>query len=869
MAILAKLHHVTEYRYSKPAVLEPQIIRLRPAPHSRTKVLSYALKVGPEQHFVNWQQDPHGNWLARFLFPEPVDHLRIAVDLTADMTVYNPFDFFLEADAETVPFSYPASILGDLMPYFAVQPAGEKLKAFVDSLDDPAGGTTDYIVELNRQISEAVDYVIRMEPGVQTPEQTLEAGSGSCRDSSWLLVQVLRHKGFAARFVSGYLIQLKPDLKALDGPSGTDHDFTDLHAWAEVYLPGAGWIGLDPTSGLLCGESHIPLAAAPHFQSAAPIAGSFRWHGEAGESRFHFEMEVDRIAERPRITAPFSDEAWAALDALGDKVDEDIQAQDMRLTMGGEPTFVSIDDYESEEWNTDAVGPQKRERGEALIGRLRERFASQGFLHFGQGKWYPGESLPRWALSLYWRKDGEPIWRNPDRFVQSPSSVETDGEAVASEADAGLSGDFTRNLATALGIDPDYVMPAYEDPVHWIGKEAALPENVSPQDSKLEDPEERARMVRVFDRGLTAPSGHILPIQQVPTEQTPVQQAQARHQSAIRWHSERWKTRRGNLFLVPGDSPVGYRLPLGSLPHLPPSQYPYVNEADPTVPRDPLPEREALADAVTERQQAQLATQSAQDADRQDVVEQELGTDAVRTAIATEMRDGVLRVFMPPVETLEAYLDLLAAIEETAEKLDVKVSIEGYHPPVDARLDVIKVTPDPGVIEVNIHPAASWRNCVETTTGLYEDARQCRLGADKFMIDGRHTGTGGGNHLVIGGAKPSDSPFLRRPDLLKSMILYWQRHPSLSYLFSGLFIGPTSQAPRMDEGRHDGLYELEIALSQIPASLSRGAGRTAALACRPAAAQPSDRHDRQHAPGRNLHRQAVCARKRHRPAWAC
>ncbi|MEM8876436.1 MAG: transglutaminase family protein [Pseudomonadota bacterium] len=807
MAILAKLHHVTEYRYSKPARLEPQLIRLRPAPHSRTKVLSYALNVEPDQHFINWQQDPHGNWLARFVFPEPVDHLRIAVDLTADMTVYNPFDFFLESEAEAVPFVYPASILGDLMPYFAVQPAGERLKALLEELGEPSGGTTDYMVELNQRISEAVDYVIRMEPGVLTPEETLEAGSGSCRDSSWLLVQVLRHKGFAARFVSGYLIQLKPDLKALDGPAGTDHDFTDLHAWAEVYLPGAGWIGLDPTSGLLCGESHIPLAAAPHFQSAAPIAGSFNWHGEPGESRFHFEMDVTRIAERPRITAPFRDEAWQALDALGERVDADIVAQDMRLTMGGEPTFVSIDDYESDEWNTDAVGPQKRERSETLIGKLRERFAPSGFLHFGQGKWYPGESLPRWALSLYWRKDGEPVWRNPDRFAHSPAAdPASDNDASDSDTNAEVSGQFTRNLASALGIDQEFVLPAFEDPVHWVGKEASLPENVSPQDSKLEDPEERARMVRVFNRGLTQPSGHVLPIQQ----------AQSRHRSAVKWQSERWTTRRGNLFLVPGDSPVGYRLPLGSLPYVPPSQYPYVNELDPTLPREPLPEREAIAEAVAARHQAQLSAEAGDGENRQDVVEQELGTGAVRTAIATEMRDGILRIFMPPVETLEAYLDLLAAVEETAEELDLKVSIEGYHPPVDPRLDVIKVTPDPGVVEVNIHPAASWRQCVETTMGLYEDARQSRLGADKFMIDGRHTGTGGGNHLVIGGATPSDSPFLRRPDLLKSMILYWQRHPSLSYLFSGLFIGPTSQAPRMDEGRHDGLYELEIALSQIP-----------------------------------------------------
>ncbi len=778
MPVRAAINHVTDYRYDRPVSLGPQVIRLRPAPHCRTEIPSYALTVSPKGHFINWQQDPHGNWLARLVFPEKTDHLRIEVDLTAEMAVINPFDFFVEPTAETFPFAYDAETRAEVAAYLDDAAPSPQVQTFLDTVSREPRRSIDLLIDINTRLSREIAYVIRLEPGTQSPEDTLTAKSGSCRDSAWLMVAILRGLGLAARFVSGYLIQLRADIDPVSGPLGTREDFTDLHAWAEVYLPGAGWIGLDATSGLLCGEGHIPLAATPHYRAAAPISGAL----DPCEITFHHSMAVTRVAEAPRISLPFSDEAWQALDALGQRVDADLRAQDVRLTTGGEPTFISIDDFEAPEWNAEAVGPTKRGLADQLIRRLRTRFAPGGFLHYGQGKWYPGESLPRWAFALYWRKDGLPIWRDPDLIASEtgPRSARIEDAQRLMQA-----------IAHRLGLEHSYVQPAYEDPAHWLLKEAQLPREIDALQAPVGTAEQRARIARVFARGLTTPAGYVMPITRWGRD----------------WASEIWQTRREHIFLTPGDSPLGFRLPLDSLDYVPPSRFPYAAPQDPTEPRAPLPDPDQLT-TITEARAAQPLIVPPADYNRND--------PEVRTAFAVEPRDGQLCIFMPPVDRLEDYLELMAAVEGATADLGLTVHIEGYEPPYDPRLAVVKVTPDPGVIEVNVQPATGWDDAVEITRGLYEDARAVRLGADKFMTDGRHTGTGGGNHVVLGGATPNDSPFVRRPDLLKSIILYWQRHPCLSMMFSGQYIGPTSQAPRIDEARHDGLYEMEVALSQVP-----------------------------------------------------
>ncbi len=802
MTIRVALNHVTHYQYDRVVGIGPQLVRLRPAPHCRTPIKSYSLKVTPTDHYVNWQQDPHGNFQARFVFPYKAQELKVEVDLVAEMTVINPFDFFVEEYADKFPFTYEESLAHELRPFLETAPIKPKLSALVSSIDRSKVSIVDFLVAINGKIQNLIDYTVRLEPGVQTPEETLTLKRGSCRDSAWLLVQLLRHLGLAARFVSGYLIQLTPDVKSLDGPSGTEVDFTDLHAWTEVFLPGAGWVGLDPTSGLFAGEGHIPLACTPEPSTAAPISGAV----DECEAEFDFSMTVTRIHEDPRVTKPYTDSQWAAIEKLGYQVDERLTAGDVRLTMGGEPTFVSIDDMDGEEWNSAAVGPMKRKLASELLHRLRKRFAPGGLLHFGQGKWYPGESLPRWALTVFWRKDGKPLWHNADLIADE----QRDYGFGAKEAKQ-----FSAHLAEVLGVKADWIVPAFEDIYYYLWKEQRLPENIEPGDPRIKDPEERARLMRVFENGLGAPTGFIMPLQR--------QWWQAKK----RWVSGPWPVRPEAMFLLPGDSPLGLRLPLDSLPYLAPSQKPFFAEADPTAPHDELPTftQRSLAGHPEAVPMYGVSEQSLKEDSDDEAGEKEKSKSAkeddavahnVRTALCIEPRGGRLHVFMPPCESADDYVELISSIEQTCCDLKMPIIVEGYLPPHDDRLNLIKVTPDPGVIEVNVHPTETWPELVDLTTTIYDEARLTRLGTEKFDLDGQHTGTGGGNHIVLGSSTPLDSPFLRRPDLLRSMVGYWNNHPSLSYLFSGKFIGPTCQAPRVDEGRFDAMYEMQIAFDQVP-----------------------------------------------------
>ncbi len=555
MSIHVALHHVTRYRYDRSINLGPQVLRLRPAPHCRSRILSYSLRVTPETHFINWQQDPQANYLARLVFAEKTREFRVEVDLVAEMAVINPFDFFLEPRAEEFPFEYESWQQNELSPYLKREPLTPRFKRYLETIPRAKTRSVNFLVALNQQLADNIKYLIRLEPGVQTPEETLAKGSGSCRDSGWLLVQLLRHLGLAARFVSGYLIQLVADVKSLDGPSGPEKDFTDLHAWAEVYLPGAGWIGLDPTSGLFAGEGHLPLACTPEPGSASPVTGVV----DECNVEFSHEMSLTRIWEAPRVTKPYTEEQWQKIDRLGHDVDADLKRNDVRLTMGGEPTFISMDDPESEEWNTAALGPDKRKRAAELYHRLRKHYGAGGLVHFGQGKWYPGEQLPRWSLNCFWRADGEPIW---------PNEALVADETRPGKVSAEIAEQFLQGVAQRLGLDQSDVFPTYEDLYYYLWRERRLPANVDPSNSRLDDPLERERLMRVFGQGLNQVVGYALPVARDPTTE--------------RWRSGQWFLRGERCYLVPGDSPMGYRLPLDSLPWTSANDYPYIFPPDPS-----------------------------------------------------------------------------------------------------------------------------------------------------------------------------------------------------------------------------------------------------------------------------------------------
>ena len=755
MGTQVALHHHTRYRYDKAVSLGPQVIQLRPAPHCRTPILSYALDATPADHILRWQFDSLGNQVARLIVPQKTTEFALDVHLIADLTPYNPFSFFFEPGYESFPFAYSPEIAQDLQLYRSKEAAGPQLRTFLASLPIEPQPTVTFLVDLNGRLRDEISYNTRLEHGVQSCEQTLAQASGSCRDSAWLLVQICRQVGLAARFVSGYLIQLADEDQGSQQSNSPKADTADLHAWAEVYLPGAGWVGLDPTSGLFTAEGHIPLACAPTPLQAAPLGGTV----EPSGVEFSHTMTVRRLNEAVRLSKPYSEADWAKVREVAHSVDRQLEALDVRMTMGGEPTYVGIDEPESPQWNIEALGPIKRTRGLALIRSLRERTAPGALLQLGQGKWYPGEALPRWAFHCISRIDGVPVWENGDLFALEETQYGfTQADALT----------FLQALTRRLQVSAGDILPAFNPTASLVDSE---------DDDSL--------------------AGYVLPLR--------------RRQPAGRlaWSSQLWFPRPEQLVLSPGDSPIGYRILVESMPWVAPDTLVYEHEGAPFQDRIQLPAHPArLPELFASEPVADTLPPIPENA--------EAATELIRPSLCVEAREGRLHVFLPYIPVIADYLDLIAAIEDTCQYLRKPVWIEGYTPPFDPRVRSFSLTPDPGVLEVNLPPTSNWDELEQLNAVLAEEAQRHRLIAGKFAYDGSHIATGGGSHIVLGGATMPDSPLLRRPDLLRSMVAFWQNHPSLSYLFSGMYVGPTSQYPRVDEARVDALYELELAFSHLP-----------------------------------------------------
>jgi uncharacterized protein (DUF2126 family)/transglutaminase-like putative cysteine protease len=752
MGIQVALRHRTSYRYDRPVSLGPQIIRLRPGLHCRTPIFSYSLAVTPSEHSLNWQLDPSSNQLARLVFQNKTNEFAVEVNLIADLSPINPFEFLLDPAVVEFPFKYGPELASDLRPYLMADAPGPLLRVFVESCRDQPIGTVDLLLTLNRRVRDEISYVTRLQHGIQTSEETLQKRSGSCRDSALLLVECLRNLGIAARFVSGYLIQLAEAKAELNGPNSDRRgDSADLHAWAEAFLPGAGWIGLDPTSGFLVGEGHIPLACTSKASQAAPISGT----SERASTDFSYEMSVRRLHDTRPLSQNDADEQWLRVRQVAHRVDAALGAQDVRLTMGGEPTYVGTDEPESAQWNIDALGDNKWDRGQALIQALREKLAPGGLLHYGQGKWYPGEPLPRWALSCIWRADGVPVWEDVNLLAQE------NRDYGFKAADALM---FIRALSRRLQVSVEDILPAFEQ-----------------------------------EAEATEPAGYILPIR--------------RRQPAgvLRWSSQWWFPSVERIVLQRGDSPIGYRIPTEAMPWVAPDELQHEFDDAPYADRVKLPREKTQRMELFEKEP---------EADPLPAVIR--ATDAVRELIrpslCVQVRDGRLHVSLPYAPILADYLDLVSAVEDTCRYQKMPVWIEGYTPAADPRLRSFSVTPDPGVLEINLPPASNWDKLEEIYTLLDDEARKVRLTSEKYSFSGNRDATGGGSHIVIGGATVADSPILRRPDLLRSMVAFWQNHPSLSYLFSGMYVGPTSQYPRVDEARMDALYELEVAFRHLPST---------------------------------------------------
>lgn len=776
---VALSHHVG-YVFDRQIDTATLWLRLRPAPHTAAQLEAYSIKVHVQQPWLTWVRDPFENHLGRLDLPEPFSRISFDVEFIAVLDPVNPFDFFVEPLANDFPFEYPDQLRKELAPYLHQESCGPAFTDWLNELDRSPRYLVEFLTHMKDHVCENLTMQSAAEAKPIDLDVVIQQGGGSSRDLAWVLTQSLRAIGLAARFTSGYLISLATDENG-DISEDDTGDNARLHAWSEVFLPGAGWIGLDPSLGIFTAENHVPLASAPDPFRTVPLVGIDQQRVESYQN----EIRLRRL--KPISPAmPVSETHWRDIAATGRFIDASLNAKQIGLCSSAEVNFVSAVNAGAPEWTNQTLGEDKLRVAYALLNRLRTKWASSGAVHLCQGEHIQGEKTARWRLSCCYRGDDRPVWRNSELLECGQNAFRCATSLDARQLAATLAGN--------LGLSKEFVIPAHEDRLHQLSNNPML-SNYLPSGDELRDPLQREHLANQLSATQAAPAGYVLPLRW--------------DSCAEAWTSGVWKFRREGLYLLPGDFSLGFRLPLHSLAK-------HTTEPD-DIATEPSPfeEKSLLPEVYGEISARQIDLGPAMEETA--IADRGRSGLAPRTAICVESREGVLHVFLPPIHYVEHYVDLVGAIESAAESLGLPIVLEGYEPPQDRRLKRFVIEPDNGLLRLFLPAASSWQEQSE----LYETAY---AEADEVGLDCEHGGRrddvrqrpNSYTTLTLGGPTPSASPFLNQPQILRSLIAYWQKHPSLSYFFSGTLIGPSGNAPRPDEGRDDALYELGIALERFP-----------------------------------------------------
>jgi uncharacterized protein (DUF2126 family) len=754
------LRYGLEQAFDRPVRLSTHWLRLRPAPGAPARLQAYSLRVRGAPHFINWVRDPFGNHLARLDLPEATTALEIEAEYRLELPDYNPFDFLLDPGVAEYPFDYPEALAEELRPYLQLGAPGPRTQAWLRTAERTPGPTLARLSAWAGALSRAFDDAGPGEPSAVCAETVIARGEATAWERAWLATLALRARGLATRFVCGLRLHCPPA-----GQAG-QHD-ASLIAWVQVYLPGGGWIGLDPQSGLFTDATHLPLAAATDPLRALPWIGYREACGERARTRIL--LEPGEPTSPPREARYVSEALWARASATCESVAR--AARDADLEMVIAPSLSLRADEEGPEWHTQALGGRKQALAAALIDQLCARLGLAPVVQAGQGDWFAGEPAPRWRMTAWWRADGRPVWSRGSPLTGS----EREEPDTAEDAEG-----FSRALAEALGLPAQAVQPAWEDPMQdlWAERHAL---QYRPGSAELATPEGRAALLDQLCARRAAPAGYVLPL--------------AAGDAPGRWSTGPWSLRRDALYLLPGEAPLGFRLPLDALAES--ALAPEPPPADPFAPPESLPQ--GPHGPVAAGGEGQILDHGP------------------RSALCVELRQGRLRVFIPPLRRTEELLHLLAAVEAVALARGLHVALEGYAPPPDARVRRLEIEPDVGCLRLALPGLQDAPAQHELLATVYRVAGELGLEASRLAPDGSLLPCAVGDRIDLAGPDAARSPFLRSPALLGALLRYWQAHPALSFLFAAPPVGQAASAPRVEEGRDDALYELELALARLPA----------------------------------------------------